>query len=204
MDRIAEHYGAKTAFSKGFQTNNGVTRNDFTITVSDSKMLDSLRQDITGPNIALMMYGSLEPDERIKYDIIRVEFAMPSAQEPKTYGYEREMLEPALDQSSIYHNFSDNLLNGDYKGISDAVVPKFRTPGLRDNLSKFIENLEKLHGKLKGYKRTGFGFYNLSDGRKLYHFTGYLNFADGHGQEYYVTVSTDTDDDYIQGFDLEF
>ena len=203
LDIIADHYEATTAFSKGFNTNAGKTTTMFTIKVSNSKMIDTLRPDITASNIALMLYETFTEEERESYNEIQVALVKDSLKEAETSRYDPSVLADALDQSAIFRSFSDNLINKDLGSIAENMAPQYKTDKLLPNLTNYMTALVNTHGKLEGYKRTGFGILSLPDNRKLFFYSGYLIFEDGVYRGYNVQTSQNMDNNYLMGFKFD-
>ncbi|KQC30881.1 hypothetical protein [Flagellimonas eckloniae] len=203
LDLIAKHYHTETSFSKGFKTNAGKTTSRFNIKVSNSPMLDTLRQDITASNIALMLYESFTEDEKDDYDFINVELQKDSLEESHKALYDIQQLSRALDQAAIFTNFSENLLQKNYNGIVQNIADRYQNPKLAGNLEAFMNGLYKAHGNLIEYKRIGFGIYTKPNNEKLFHYSGHLKFADGYIRPFILTTSMNVSNDYIEGYKLD-
>lgn len=203
LDLIAKHYHTETSFSKGFETNAGKSSSRFNIKVSNSPMLDTLRQDITASNIALMLYESFTEDERDDYDFINVELMQDSLQDPVKALYDIKELSSALDQVAIFTNFSENLLQKNYNSIAQNIADRYQNPKLAGNLEVFMNGLHKAHGNLIEYKRIGFGIYTKPNNEKLFHYSGHLKFVDGYIRPYMLTTSMKVNNDYIEGYKLD-
>ncbi|UJH66115.1 hypothetical protein [Allomuricauda sp. SCSIO 65647] len=203
LEMIADHYGAKTSFAKGFNTNAGVTRTNFTVKVSDSKMIDTLRSDLTSSNIALMLYESFDEDERVAFDDIFVEIRRDTVSKADKSSYDPERLKVGLDQAAIFTNFSDNFLGQKFGAISDNMAPEYQNAELASNLSNYWKGLIAQHGRILGYKRIGFGVYTTPKNEKLFYYSGILNFRDGSQRGYSVQTSQNIDDNHLMGFKFD-
>ncbi len=200
LDKVALLYNATTSYTKGFKTLNGKKNTYFTIKVSNSKMIDSLNSVTTCPNIALMLFDAFTNKEKKAYTYIHVD--LKSKKDTTSFKYEPKMLETGLEQVKLFTQFSNNLLNQNYKGMVNQIDPKFIVDDLEILLKNYFDILITKHGAIKKYTRTGFGSVNLKNGKKLYRFSGYLNFNDGYNRFYFVNVPTQINNKKIQGYDF--
>lgn len=199
LDLIAKHYQTEVSFSKGFATNAGKSSARFNIKVANSPMLDTLRQDVTASNIALMLYESFTEDEKDDYDFIHVELKKDTLKAL----YDVKRLSKALDQAAIFTNFSDDILNENYEAIVKNIKPEYQNPELASNLRSYVKRLRDVHGAVVAYKRVGFGIYTKPNNERLFHYSGHLEFVDGYIRPYELNTSMKIDDDYIAGYKLD-
>ncbi len=203
LDAIAEHYNTETSFTKGFQTNAGKTITKFTIKVGSSELLDTLPEKLAASNIALMLYESFSAEEREDYTNIEVKMQQDSLAEAESYYFDPGLMRDALDQSAIFSNFSDNLIDKNYDAIAQSMEPQYQSPKLATNLGNYMRRLHSAHGNLIAYKRLGFGIYTKANNEKRFHFSGHLTFSDGYKRPYVLTTSMKVNEDYISGYGLD-
>jgi hypothetical protein len=203
LDHVGAFYNATTSYSKSFKTSTGEgSKNIFSIKVSNSQMIDSLNEVVTSPNIALMLFDNFTEKEKKAYTYVDVELIKNNS-DTISMQYSPKALALALDQLSIYNDFSDKLVSKDYKGIVNMIEPKYVIKDLDSLIENYINILTNKHGKITSYMRTGFGVVNLKNGEKLLRYIGYLKFGDGYYRSYFINVPTQVDNDYIQGYDLK-
>ncbi|MEX0287909.1 MAG: hypothetical protein AB3N14_02270, partial [Flavobacteriaceae bacterium] len=163
----------------------------------------TLRPDITASNIALMLYESFDEDEKKAYDDIIVEITRDTISKSEKSRYDPAMLKVGLDQAAIFTNFSDNFLNQEFDAIAKNMAPKYQTSVLASNLSDYWKSLIVQHGRIIGYKRTGFGTYTTADNQKLLYYSGVLDFKDGSKRGYSIQTSRNIDNNYLMGFKFD-
>ncbi len=201
LDNIAKHYNATTAFSKGFYTKKNKTINYFTITVSNSKMIDTLRADVTLSNIAMMLLDSFTDEEQEKYDFIKVTY-ISKAGDTLNYKYPPKILKQGLDQVTIFTDFSDKVVIGNYIDAALMLDPKFQKKNTAVQFKNYMNMLTKKHGKITGYKRLGFGALS-EKGMDLFQFDGFLTFADSYKRPYVITLTKDVKNNYVMGYNFD-
>jgi len=203
LDVIADHYGAKTSYSKGFNKNAGeATVKSFSIKVSDSKMIDSLDANIVCANIALMLYENFTPEEKGEYTQIQVDLTQTGKEEANRV-FEPSLLDIGVEKSQMFQAFSDNIKNGDYDAVVEMVDPKYMVENLALRLKKYVDQLKDEHGEIVGYKRLGFGEMIYQDGKSPnYDFSGQFEFEDGYRRSYFVLVPETKGDDLVQGYSM--
>nr|WP_292966275.1 hypothetical protein [Muricauda sp. UBA7809] len=202
LDAVAELYGTKTSFTKGFKVSNGRKAIIFTVKVGPSQMLDSLAWPTVSSNIALMVYENFSFEDRKTYTTIAVEKLVDNKVKEKPLYFGLNSLANAMDQARIFTDFSEHLIRGEYVAIVENVNPKYKNAQTLPNLTGYMEKLIREHGKIMGYKRTEYGILTLKNGDKLYKYIGYLKFADQSVQRYSVTTSMDITNNVFEGFKL--
>lgn len=200
LDSIAKHYDATTAFSKGFYTKNNKTTNYFTITISNSKMLDTLRSDVTLSHIAMMLLDSFTDEEQDKYDFIKVAY-INEAGDTLNYKFPPKVLKQGLDQVAVFTNFSEKVAKGNYTGAALMLDPKLLEKNTTVQFKNYMDLLTKKHGKITGYKRLGFGALS-ENGMDLFQFDGFLTFEDSYKRPYIITLPKDITNDYVMGYNF--
>lgn len=204
LDAIAANYDGKASFSKGFHSAAGQeTVNTFNIKLTESQILDTLRQDFASLNIAMMMYDSFTPEEKGKYDRLMVEIVNSKTEESSKYEFDPEKIKPCIDQSAIFKFFSDNILNKDYGTIAKNVQPKYQTQTLGIELGNFMNTIIDVHGNAVQYRSTVSSIITMPDGDKFYRYDGFFTFSDGYRRPYFITASTDVENNYIAGYQLD-
>ena len=203
LDKVVSHFGGNASFSKSINTALGQeTIKSFDITISNSFMLDTLRQDLSTATIAMLLFGSFSQEEKDAYNQIGVELVNSSSNKPSVYKYNSKTLINLLDQNEIFIDFSENLKKENYELISKNVKPKYRTETLASGLKQFMKNLTDKHGNLVSYKATEVGVFNTKE-EQQYKFKGFLTFEDGYYRNYFITTSKEVDVDYIAGYQLD-
>ncbi|GHC49598.1 hypothetical protein [Ulvibacter litoralis] len=151
LNQIAEIYKAKTAYSKGFNSNVGEkTIRNFKITASESKLLDSLRPELSSSNIALLVYEGFTSEEKETYDEIKVDI-LNLKKDTASFVFQLPVLEKLSKKSTAFKQFSENILLRKYN-LLDSIknAADFKTP-----ISKSIEDLmqknEAVFGELITY-----------------------------------------------------
>lgn len=200
LDSIAKHYNATTSFSKGFNTKNNKTTRYFQIIISNSKMLDSLRADVTLSHVALMLLGNFTEEEKENYDLIKVAYINKS-QDTIKYRYPIQVLKQGLDQVALFTEFSDKVVAGKYTDAVSMLDPKLLDKNTALQFKNYMKNLIAKHGKIIGYKRLGFGALS-ENGVDLFQFNGYLSFADYYKKPYIITMTKDVTNDYVMGYNF--
>lgn len=82
-------------------------------------------------------------------------------------------------------------------------MPKYRTPTLGEELGNFVRPLIQEHGKIKSYNRTQFSIVTTTSKQELYKYEGVLIFEDGYQRPYFITTSTNIENVYISGYQLD-
>lgn len=200
LDNIAKHYDATTAFSKGFNTKNNKTTRYFQIIISNSKMLDSLRPDVTLSHIAMMLLSDLTEEEQDNYNFIKVAY-INNSQDTIKYRYPIQVLKQGIDQVALFTEFSDKVVAEKYTDAVSMLDPLLLEKNTAIQFENYIKNLTAKHGKVIGYKRLGFGALS-ENGVDLFQFNGYLSFADYYKKPYIITMTKDVANDYIMGYNF--
>ena len=203
LDEIAAYYDANTSFSKNYSNSVGTKKiTTFNIKITDSKMLDSLRADITCSNIALMLFDSFTEEEKKDYNYINVEL-IKKGNDTLSYSYNPEILNIGIDQVSIFTDFSEKLLAKDYKGVFNNIEPSLIQSNSLLQFTNYQTQFVNEHGNITAYKRYGFGVIKKEDGTQVLSFSGFLTFNDGFVKPYYMTVSKQIDNNYVLGYSFE-
>ncbi len=202
LDVIANHYGAKTSYSKSYKKSSGKAKvNSFDIKVSGSDLLDSLDANIACSNIALMLFEGFSTEEKSKYTQIGVELNQNGSTTTDLV-FTPDVLIGGLLQLSVFRDFSKMMLAKDYKGVVDRVDPKYLEEDVLPRFTKYVQNLTDEHGDIIDFKRVGYGKMTYPDGTSAFQFSGHFEFKDGYNRSYFVLTSTDKDNKHIQGYNL--
>ncbi|WP_157972858.1 hypothetical protein [Aureibaculum luteum] len=203
LDKVVSHFGGNASFSKSFNSTIGQeTIKSFDIKISNSFMLDTLRQDLSTAKIAMLLYDSFSQEEKDDYNQINVELENSSSNKSSIFKYNSKTLINLLDQNEIFIEFSENLKKENYQLISENVKPKYRTETLADGLKQFMKNLTDQHGRLVSYKATEVGVFTAKQ-EQQYKYKGFLTFEDDYYRNYFITTSKEVDIDYIAGYQLD-
>ena len=203
LDDIAYHYDAETSYTKSYKNSAGSKKTTtFNVNVSNSKMLDTLRADITTSNIALMMFDSFTEDEKKDYTYLNVTL-IKKAKDTVSYNFFPEVLNVGLDQVSIFIDFSEKLLAKDYKGIFNNIDPTIIESDTFSLFTNYLDQLTNDYGDITAYKRYGFGILKQKTGEELLGYSGILTFNNGFTKTYYIITSKQKDNNYVLGYNLE-
>ncbi|MFC7358513.1 hypothetical protein ACFQO1_12500 [Jejudonia soesokkakensis] len=198
LNNVADIYDATTSYSKSFNTNNGKKTSSFNVKVSGSKMIDSLQPTVTTANIATLIYGNMNEEERGDYDHIDVEL-VNAKNDTVGYYYPMNILENIYNKSKNFKAFSEALINNDAAKL-DEIRHKadFEKP-IGQPLLNVIKNLEKKHGQLMTYKPFGIAEINNSANEQAFQYQGNLIFRNGK-VPYLVTIENIPGQDEVIGF----
>jgi outer membrane PBP1 activator LpoA protein len=199
LDLIADLYGAKTSYSKGINASTGEeTIRKFNVVVSESKLIDSLAPTVTSANIALIVYESLNEEERKKYDIIDVELHNLK-NDTVAYTYPTEILKKLQVKTSGYYDFSQSIVDGNFHKL-DAMRDVSELPKpFATSVKAYVNNAEDLYGDLRSFER--FGIAEMQDDKgSAYQFQGNFVFNSGKKIPYTYVVDILENKDKLIGF----
>ena len=198
---IGATYNAKTAYSKNFKSSVGEkTVRAFTVTVSESKLIDSLNPNVSSSNIALMVYENLSEKEKDNYTAINVNL-LNLKKDSANYTFQKQTLSELSEKAATFYTFTESLIKGNF-GKIDEIKDENEIKGtVAHGVKKLIAKNEKLHGDLIGYKR--FGIAEARDERgSAYQFQGFLEFENGKLIPFLGVVDTALGKDKLIGFNI--
>ncbi|QNJ98073.1 hypothetical protein [Constantimarinum furrinae] len=200
LDEIADIYNAKTAYSKGVKSSMGEqTEKTFTITVSDSKLIDSLNPNVSSSNIGFLVYNSLSAEEKKNYTYINVNLLNLKRDSAK-YSYTATSLAKLSPKAKTFNEVSEQLLLGNFKKLDEikdaAAIPN----EISETIKQKIAFLEQEYGDLESY--TPFGIGEASDAiGTVYQFQAFLVFKEKK-VPYIVVTDADPNNDKMIGFNI--
>lgn len=137
LTKIGQIYGAKTSYSKGFNSNAGEkTLRNFKIIASESKLLDSLQPSLSSAAMALQVYKGFTSEEKENYDLIKVDI-LNLKKDTASFEFSKPVLEKLSKKSMAFKQFSESILLREFDRL-DSIKNNadFKMP-----ISKSIEEL---------------------------------------------------------------
>ncbi|WP_456377877.1 hypothetical protein [Lutibacter sp.] len=204
LDEIATVYHAKVAFSKGFYTNtNQKTIKNFTIKISDCKMLDTIKFGQASANMARIAYANFTAKEKKKYDEINVEFI--TEKDTAYASFDNRLLKLIDKKGSTALAFSESILHHNFSKLDELIDKNhIRRATFGLDMKKYITSLEKTRGKINTYQ-----LYAISKTRdenakiNMIRYMGEFEFSGGKKAAYFVNIDMLEDKDKIIGYKLD-
>jgi hypothetical protein len=200
MDEVASIYDAKTAYSKGIKRTVGTpTEKTFTITVSESKLIDSLNPNVSSANIGMLVYKALTEEEKRKYTHINVNMLNLKKDSAK-YRYTTASFARLIPKFKTFSAVSTALVDKEYKALNDLKDAKEIPNDVSEFAEKKIAFLEQEYGKLKRFYSFGIGEASDEIGT-IYQFQGFMEFQNKR-IPYIVVTDADPENDKMIGFNI--
>lgn len=204
LAKVAEVYGAKTGFSKGFSTSVGQEKiTYFRIKVSDSDIIENLIPENVASNIAIMVYDDLAEDEKKDYTHIEVEITKKDTTQKKVLrNFKVEELKNPAKQVAIFETLSNAVKNNDFQLMANLIEPQYRQPQTAEKMATYFKNFISQNGKIDSYKRTQFGLRTV-DGIGYYVYSGFFIFKNGKHLNYNIETHSDTNNQYVTNLHVD-
>ena len=196
---VAKAYDTKAQFSKEFITENGDTKPIYFLELEANGLLDTLDMIYGASNMGLLIYENLSQEERHTYDRFQISTTQNGEAYSQAFGFNPSDLAIAIPQAKLFNSFSQYIVDEDYEAAQNLVTPENRGETAAEALRNYIQAAVGQHGKVTGYKRTGWG---MNDDETVFHYSGYLTFNSGYTLFYYIGVSRDTDE-YMIGYKID-
>jgi len=204
LDKIVTIYNAKVAFSKGFYTNtNHRAITNFTIKVSDCKMMDTMKFSQASANMARIAYHNFTAKEKEKYDEINVQLI--KEKDSAYFSFDRNIISLIDKKASTAIAFLESFVQHDFSKIDKLIDKNYiRTTTFVSDMKKFISGLEKKRGKITGYQ-----LYKISktSGKtakiNMIRYVGEFQFSKGKKAAYFVNINTMEGKDKVVGYKID-
>ncbi len=204
LDQIATIYHAEVAYSKGFHTNkNRKSITNFTIKVSDCKMLDTMKFSQASTNMARIAYHNFTEKEKKKYDEINVQFIKDK--DTSFFSYDKNLLNRIDKKAATAIAFSENLKNHNFSKLDKLIDKKYiKRTSFGSDMKKYIISLEKNRGKISGYQLYKIGKTRDNNAKiDMIRYVGELQFSNGVKTAYFVNINILEGKDKIVGYKLD-
>jgi hypothetical protein len=167
------------------------------VTLSNSKVLDTLHPNITSANSALLIYQSLSDEERQTISNIGVEI-ITSSNQNASFTYPIEIMTGIHEKSQVFDEISKNLIRKNFSAVDKQRNTSDVPGGIATTLKERIKYFEKKHGKLKGFRTFGLAEETDNIG-SAYQFQAFLDFEKG-SVPYFFYLDTQKGKDLWVGF----
>ncbi len=204
LDEIAAIYQAKVSFSKGFYTNsNQKIIKNFTIKISDCKMLDTMKFSQVSTNMARIAFHNFTEKEKKKYDEINVKYV--KNKDTAQFIFNRNLLNLMDKKAVTALEFSESLMKHNFTKLDELIDKKYiRSASFATDMKNYITNIEKTNGKINGYQLYAIGKTRDENAKiDMIRFVGELKFMKGIKTPYFVNINMLQGQDKVIGYKLD-
>ena len=198
---ISEIYNSKISFTKNKrQVTNGKEIWEYTISVPNSKLLDSLPKATATSNIAFLTFNSFNENEKKLYAIINV-LLINSQKDTIKNSYDIPVLESLVPKHSTFQKFSEYIINGDFNALDTLKNNNDIPESISDLIKGLIKNAESNYGKIIAYQPVTIAVSEDNVG-EIFQFNGFLIFKNGKKKHYSISIDKTSGNDKIIGFNF--
>ena len=204
LDEIAAIYQAKVAYSKGFHSNtNQKTITNFTIKVSNCKMMDTMNFRHASANMARVAYHNFTEKEKNKYDEIIVKLIKDK--DSTMYSYDKDLLRLTDKKATTAIAFSESILQHNFPKLDKLIDSEcIKTSNFGLKMKKYISILENERGKITGYQLYKIGTTSAKNiNLKMIRYVGEFQFSKGKKAAYFVNINTMEGKDKVVGYKID-
>lgn len=180
VDSVLKIYGGECGRSKGDTQINGMQTRYFMLEMSDSKILEGLKQisELPASNIAYTFYMNLNQEQK-NYTDIKVNIKFKDGQLAEFLYPVKDIIE-ADKFKSVLTSLSNKVQQKDYNGLY-AMFDTIAIPELTvDKLSEFCYQNDSAFGEVESIQFVGFSFFKGKKGGNLVHLGGVNKRAKGN------------------------
>lgn len=167
VDSVLKIYGGHCNSSKSFTKSTSGNSSHFTLEMSDSKVLEGLKQisELPASNIAYIFYTNLG-GEKSKYTDIKVKIKF-SGEQTSEFSYPVADIIKADRHKPVLMSVSDKIKAKDYNGLytlfDTAAIPALTV----DKLQGFCYQNDSAFGAIESTQFVGFSFFKSDDGADM-------------------------------------
>ena len=203
LDQIATVYHAKVAFSKGFHTNtNHRAITNFTIKVSDCKMMDTMKFSQASANMARITYHNFTAKEKKKYDEINVQLI--KEKDSAYFSFDRNIISLIDKKASTAIAFLESFVKHDFSKLDKLIDKNYiRTTTFGSDMKKYITNIEKTKGRINKYQIYTIGETQDKNAKiSMIRYKGEFQFSKGKKATFFVNINVAEGKNKIVGYNL--
>ena len=203
LDQIATIYHAKVAYSKGFHTNkNRKAITNFTIKVSDCKMLDTMKFGQASANMARIAYHNFTEKEKKKYDEINVQFIKDK--DTSFFSFDKNLLNLIDKKANTAIAFSESFVKHRFLKLDNLIDKKYiKATNFGLKMKKYIASLEKNMGKITDYQIYKIGKTSDENAKiSMIRYVGEFQFSSGKKTTYFVNINSKEGNNKVVGYKL--
>lgn len=157
FDKISQFYGGVTNYSKGFENNNGSSKDYFEIKVEKSPLLNKDQINLTkhAGNIAYVFYSNLNKESQKKFNEIRVDISLNNG-ESRSYKFNIDDLKGVLSFLPALENVNYLIISKDYKKLSNLFSKEANVK--EEAISGLFTKINEMLGEIKEIQYQGHEF----------------------------------------------